>query len=84
MQSSGATELLKLVPKEYYEMGIVAYNESLRVCFMVWCIVACLSILGALGMGWRSVNGVKDAEVKKGGVKAGETSREEKNRVLNV
>jgi MFS family permease len=55
IQSSGATGLLKLIPAEYYTTTLEAYNDSLRVCFQVGLIMACLSILGALGMEWRSV-----------------------------
>jgi MFS family permease len=55
IQSTGATELLKLIPAEYHAAALEAYNDSLRVCFQVCLIMACLSILGALGMEWRSV-----------------------------
>jgi MFS family permease len=55
IQSTGATELLKLIPTEYYGAALEAYNDSLRVCFQVGLIMACLSILGALGMECRSV-----------------------------
>ena len=55
IQSTGATELLRLIPAEYYTAALEAYNDSLRVCFQVGLIMACLSILGALGMEWRSV-----------------------------
>lgn len=36
------------------------YNDSLRVCFQVALILACLSILGGLGMEWRSVKKNKE------------------------
>jgi MFS family permease len=55
IQSAGATGLLKLIPAEYHTAALEAYNDSLRVCFQVGLIMACLSILGALGMEWRSV-----------------------------
>jgi MFS family permease len=55
IQSAGATGLLKLIPAEYHTAVLEAYNDSLRVCFQVGLIMACLSILGALGMEWRSV-----------------------------
>ncbi|KAF4633690.1 hypothetical protein G7Y89_g4437 [Cudoniella acicularis] len=55
IQSTGATELLNLIPAEYHAAGLQAYNDSLRVCFQVALIMACLSILGALGMEWRTV-----------------------------
>ena len=55
IQSTGATELLNLIPAQYHAAALEAYNDSLRMCFQVGLIVACLSILGALGMEWRSV-----------------------------
>jgi len=55
IQSTGATELLSLIPAKYHPVALEAYNNSLRVCFQVGLIVACLSILGALGMEWCSV-----------------------------
>ncbi|TVY80635.1 Rubrofusarin-specific efflux pump aurT [Lachnellula suecica] len=53
--TTGATDLLKLIPAAYHTAALQAYNESLRVCFQVGVIMACLSILGALCMEWRSV-----------------------------
>lgn len=55
IQSTGATELLDLIPAEYHAAALEAYNDSLRVRFQVGLIMACLSIPGALGMEWRSV-----------------------------
>lgn len=55
IQSTGATELLNLIPAEHHAAALEAYNGSLRVRFQVGLIMACLSILGALGMEWRSV-----------------------------
>lgn len=52
---NGATDLLRLVPEQFREMALVAYNESLRRVFQVGLIMACLSILGAASMEWRSV-----------------------------
>jgi len=75
IQSTGATELLELIPAEYHAAALEAYNESLRGCFQLGLILACLSILGALGMEWRSVkknlppkipDGERNAEEGKG------------------
>lgn len=55
IQSSGATELFKFIPAAYHAMALKGYNDSLRVCFQVGLIMACISILGALTMEWRSV-----------------------------
>lgn len=55
IQGTGATDFLKLIPAEYHTAALEAYNDSLRVCFEVGLIMACVSILGALCMEWRSV-----------------------------
>lgn len=52
---TGATDLLKIVPAQYHFVALKAYNASLRVDFQVALIMACLAILGAVGMEWRSV-----------------------------
>ncbi|KAK0614935.1 putative MFS multidrug transporter [Bombardia bombarda] len=55
IQSTGATELLSLIPVQHRAQALVAYNDSLRVCFQVGLIMACLSVLGAFTMEWRTV-----------------------------
>ena len=55
IQNTGATELLELVPAQYHVAALRAYNDSLRVCFRLALIMACLSILGAAVMEWRTV-----------------------------
>lgn len=55
VQTTGATELLNNVPAKYHIVAVKAYNDSLRVCFQVGLIMACVSIVGAAGMEWRSV-----------------------------
>lgn len=55
IQSIGATEFLNRVPAEDYAVAQEAYNDSLRKCFQVGLIMACLSVLGALSMEWCSV-----------------------------
>ena len=55
IQSTGATELLNLIPAQYHLAALEAYNYSLRRCFQVGLIMACLCLVGALGMEWRSV-----------------------------
>jgi hypothetical protein len=54
-KSTGATEILNLIPLKYHDAALVAYNNSLRVCFQIGLIMACLSPLGALTMEWRIV-----------------------------
>lgn len=55
IQSSGATGIFKVIPVAYHAVALEGYNNSLRACFQVGLIMACLSILGALAMEWRSV-----------------------------
>ena len=55
IQSTSATKFLNLVPVQYHAAALVAYNRLLHVCFQVGLIVACLSIIGALGIEWRTV-----------------------------
>lgn len=55
IQNTGATKILNLIPAEDHTAGLNAYNDSLRVCFRVALILACISILGALTLEWRSV-----------------------------
>ncbi|OCK76475.1 MFS general substrate transporter [Lepidopterella palustris CBS 459.81] len=55
IKTAGATDLFNIIPSQYHTAALEAYNDSLRVCFQVALILACLSILGGLGMEWRSV-----------------------------
>lgn len=54
LQSEGATTITQL-PGNIRPVVISAYNEALRQVFLVGLILACLTILGALAMEWRSV-----------------------------
>lgn len=55
IEAAGATGLVKLFPEEFRPMVLGAYNDSLRQCFIVGLIVACLCIFGGVTMEWRSV-----------------------------
>ncbi|KUJ11674.1 putative MFS multidrug transporter [Mollisia scopiformis] len=55
IQSTGATDLLKLVPAQYYTTALDAYDTSLRVVYRVGLCMACLAILGAASMEFRTV-----------------------------
>ncbi|EED18903.1 MFS multidrug transporter, putative [Talaromyces stipitatus ATCC 10500] len=55
IQSTGATDILKFIPADRHTEALVKYNDSIRVCFQVGLIVACLSIIGAVFMEWRTV-----------------------------
>ncbi|KAK3352782.1 major facilitator superfamily domain-containing protein [Lasiosphaeria hispida] len=60
IQNAGATGLLNLIPLQHHAAALEAYNDSLRVCFQVALVLACVCILGGLGMEWRSVKGRKE------------------------
>lgn len=54
VQNSGATQLLDHVPVEDRAAAVVSYNDSLRTCFQVGLVMACLAIVGGVAMDWRS------------------------------
>lgn len=53
----GATELRNVVPPMYLGEVLVAYNAAIVKTFQIALITACLSLLGAAGMEWKSVKG---------------------------
>ncbi|KAJ5289451.1 uncharacterized protein N7443_009704 [Penicillium atrosanguineum] len=53
--SGGATSLLESLPSSLREIGLKKYNQALRVVFMVGLVPACLSVIGAISLEWRSV-----------------------------
>ncbi|KAK5156883.1 hypothetical protein LTS14_004400 [Recurvomyces mirabilis] len=55
IESAGATGLLDIVPAQYKTDVLYAYNGSLRVCFQVALVMACVCIIPGLAMEWRSV-----------------------------
>jgi hypothetical protein len=52
---NGATSLTSSVPANLLSSVLIDYNESLRKCFQIGLIMACLTILGSVAMEWRSV-----------------------------
>ncbi|OJI88495.1 hypothetical protein ASPTUDRAFT_61116 [Aspergillus tubingensis CBS 134.48] len=66
IQSTGATDVLSLIPERCRDDGLQAYNDSLRVCFQVGLIMACLASIGAVCMEWRSVKQNKPDVERKG------------------
>ena len=56
---SGATRLRDQIPAADLPEVLVAYNEALVKCFRVALCMACLSLLGTIGMEWRSVKNKK-------------------------
>lgn len=55
IQNRDITGLFQLIPSQYHDAVLSAYNSSIRLCFLVAIIFACLSVLGSLGMEWRNV-----------------------------
>ncbi|CAM1507597.1 Fc.00g072380.m01.CDS01 [Cosmosporella sp. VM-42] len=55
IEKAGATGILDIIPSQYHTAALEAYNQSLRVCFRVALIMACVCIIGGFGMEWRSV-----------------------------
>lgn len=58
IEAGGIIGLFKIIPTQYHTAVVQAYNTSLRVVFVVAVIITCLSVLGSLGMEWRSVKNV--------------------------
>jgi hypothetical protein len=42
---------------------LLAYNEAITSLFIVAVVMACLTMVGSLGMEWRSVKGNKDGAI---------------------
>lgn len=51
----GATALLAGLPAGLRETALAAYNEALRSVFRIGLVLACLAVLGMVGLEWRSV-----------------------------
>ena len=84
IQSTGATNLLNQIPVAYHATALIAYNDSLRVCFQIALIMTCLSVLSAIGMEWRSVKKNKNLGGKQAieeGKGEGDLSEKEASRV---
>ena len=62
--STGATGFRRVVDSEDLPAVLVSYNGALTKTFVVCVVMACLSMIGAAGMEWRSVKG--EMEVGKG------------------
>ncbi|KAF3929689.1 hypothetical protein AA313_de0204746 [Arthrobotrys entomopaga] len=73
--NGGATALLGSVPAEFRHTVLVGYNEALRNVFQVGLVLCCLTILGAVGLEWRSI--LKKPQENTGGEK-GQVTEEKK------
>lgn len=60
IEAGGITGLFKTIPPQYHKVLLQVYNASLRVVFVVAVVITCLSVLGSLGMEWRSVKNGED------------------------
>lgn len=62
----GLTSAIDKIGAQYVEGVLTAYNAAIVLCFVVGTVMAALSIIGALGMEWKSVKknkGKNDNEV---------------------
>ncbi|KAF2725657.1 MFS general substrate transporter, partial [Polychaeton citri CBS 116435] len=73
IESAGVTGLLRMVPFQYHSAVLEAYNDSLRVCFRVALIMACLAIIGGAAMEWRSVKKEKNVSDREKGAAEGKS-----------
>jgi MFS family permease len=73
--SNGATSLIKHFPENVRSQALIGYNSALREVFRVGLILACLVILGAVCMEWKSVR--KNVDKKKKSESAGSGGEEE-------
>ncbi|KAL9044523.1 MAG: hypothetical protein Q9214_002341 [Letrouitia sp. 1 TL-2023] len=62
---AGATELRRAIPDGYLPRVLIAYNEALRLVFRAGLAMACLSVLAALPLEWRSMKPTKESEGKR-------------------
>jgi MFS family permease len=82
IQSTGATDILNFVPADRHADGLVDYNESLRVCFQVGLVLACLATIGAVFMEWRTVKKhLKKPDAEQG---KGQTESTEKEQAIET
>ena len=54
---TGATSLKTQIPKQFLGAVLVQYNKALTQTFYVAIAMACFTLMGALGIEWRSVKG---------------------------
>lgn len=57
--ATGATELRNVFPEKFLPVVLTAYNNALTQTFYVSTGTACITIIGALCIEWRSVKGKK-------------------------
>lgn len=69
IETAGITGLFEIVPPQYRASVLQAYNFSLRLCFIIALVFACLSLFGSAGMEWRNV---KEDQGEKTGINSKE------------
>jgi hypothetical protein len=77
ISGTGATGLSDSIPESLEEEVLVGYIEALRGAFRVGLVLASLTIIGAIGMEWRSVKD-KDPGSKEAGHPDAEALEEDK------
>ena len=77
--AAGATGILKVIPAQFHAAALKAYNDSLRVCFRVAVIMACLAILGGAVMEWRNVKGGKESDIARANEEGNASNDKEAN-----
>ena len=80
IEHAGATGLLEIIPPQFHTAILKAYNSSLRVVFQVGLVLACIAIIGGLGMEWRSVKEEKDEKSLSKGEKGEQDLEESRSR----
>jgi hypothetical protein len=57
--SAGATNIRTIIPSEYLQGVIQAYNDGLTDIFKIVLVMACLTTIGSVAMEWKSVKAKK-------------------------
>lgn len=55
LTNAGATTFINQLSGAKRDRAVAAYNDSLRTVFQVGLIIVCLTLLGSLGLEWKSV-----------------------------
>ncbi|KAF2655665.1 putative aflatoxin efflux pump [Lophiostoma macrostomum CBS 122681] len=61
----GATEIRKVVPEQYLAQVLVAYRSGLQKAFYLAVGLACVGMIGAVSVEWRSVKEGKETDAAK-------------------
>ncbi|PWY85816.1 MFS general substrate transporter [Aspergillus sclerotioniger CBS 115572] len=75
IKRAGITGLFRIIPPQDHTAVLEAYDASLRLCFVIGLVFACLSVIGSIGMEWRNVK-KQDGNKKSTSETAGEVQLE--------